>query len=187
MAGRKALSFSGEREIFRGRNFSVIQVSVRRGKLQSTWEFVKSGSEKSVGVIPIDEKGNIVLVREFCYPVGKKETTIPKGGFEGKTPIEAVNKELSEEANLTAGKITFLGSFPSSPGYTRHHMDVYLAENLRKRTGRQDPFEILEVVRMPLKRAISLAIAGKIREPITVASLFLARDFLEKRAPRTRA
>lgn len=186
MAGRKGLSFSGEREIFKGKNFSVVQVSVRRGKMQSTWEFVKSGSEKSVGIVPLDKKGNVFLVKEFCYPVGKKETTIPKGGFEGNTPVEAVNKELSEEANLVSGKITFLGSFPSSPGYTRHHMDVYLAENLRKRRGKQDPFEILEVVRIPLGRAISLAIAGKIREPITVASLFLARESLEKRNSKTR-
>ena len=61
-----------------------------------TREVVEAGS--TVVILPIDSERNVLLVRQFRYPIGMTLLEAPAGRVEiGETSIEAAQRELREE------------------------------------------------------------------------------------------
>src|ERR1700688_643041 len=57
----------------------------------------------ATGVVPIDEKGNVVLVGQYRFPLGAYSWEIPEGGGRREIPVlESVQRELREECGLVA-------------------------------------------------------------------------------------
>jgi 8-oxo-dGTP pyrophosphatase MutT (NUDIX family) len=65
-----------------------------------------------IAVVALDEQGNVLLVRQFRYAVGKSLLEIPAGGIDpGEEPVDAVRRELQEEIGYLPRKIDKLGGF----------------------------------------------------------------------------
>ena len=80
---------------------------------------------------------------------------------------------------MAAGKLTELGKFFLAPGYSTELMTVFLATELYLDPLDPDADEFLQVEKVPLAEALSLAEAGQMPDAKTLASLMMARSHLD--------
>ncbi|MCL4474415.1 MAG: NUDIX hydrolase [Actinobacteria bacterium] len=108
-------------------------------------------------IVPVDSDGAVRLVRQYRDAVGKELLELPAGKLKpGEDPAECARRELREELGLTAGKLTHLTSFYSSPGFCDEILHVFLAEDLAEETEEGDHEEFIEPGQRPLEPLASL-------------------------------
>src|SRR5574341_2267217 len=92
-----------------------------------------------------DDRGRILLVRQFRLPAQQSLWELPAGRLDrGETPLRAAKRELIEETGYQAHRWTRLVSFYPSPGYCSERMTIYLAEDLTPGTARPEADESIE-------------------------------------------
>ena len=112
-------------------------------RMPGNWEAVLKAS--AVCVLAIRD-GQVLGVEQPRPVIGQSTWELPAGLIdEGETPLEAVTRELAEEAQL-AGDMSLITAFYSSPGFTDEHTTLYLASNLRPASGVPDASEDITVV-----------------------------------------
>jgi len=135
---------------------------------------------EAVAIIPFIDSENIVLVRQFRYPVGKVLYEIPAGKLD--SPDEDIKKaaerELQEEIGYYAEKLLYLVSYYSAPGYSSEKLHIFRAENLRESTLDPDEDEFIEKDIVPLKRAYDMIASGEIEDSKTLIALLYIKCFL---------
>lgn len=94
----------------------------------------------SAVVMPVDERGRILLVRQYRLPARRYLWELPAGRLDdGETPLRAARRELAEETGYRAKKWQRLAEFYPSPGFLAEKMTIYLATGLA--SGEQAPME----------------------------------------------
>lgn len=84
-----------------------------------------------VGVIPVTEKGEIILVRQWRPVVNSFTLELPSGHVEaGETPEEAAAKELLEETGYVPSRITALGRVSPCTGRLGNQMWCFFAHDV---------------------------------------------------------
>jgi ADP-ribose pyrophosphatase len=135
----------------------------------------------SVVVIPVDEHGNILLVRQYRHATGGDLLELPAGTLdEDEDPDVCAAREIREETGMAAGSLKKLGEFYLAPGYSDEFMIVYLATELSDSPLDADDDEFLSLEAVPISEAIRMAERGQIPDAKSLAALFLARSVLEK-------
>jgi ADP-ribose pyrophosphatase len=88
-------------------------------------------SNDSVTVLPVNEKGEILLIRAFSYPGNKWHWELPGGGSNGGDDfVKASKRELLEETGISAEKWQQIGLTRPLDGIATERMAVLIAENL---------------------------------------------------------
>jgi ADP-ribose pyrophosphatase len=129
----------------------------------------------AVVIVPIDEKGNIHLVRQFRYPYGRAIVEVPAGKLEfGEEHFPAAQRELSEEIGAQASEWTELGVMLPTPGFCDEVQHVYLARGLTFGETHPDEDEFLEQVTLPMEEAVAMAVDGRLEDSKTVAAILRA-------------
>ncbi len=109
----------------------------------------------SVVIIPMDEDGNLLFVRQYRHAAGLDLLELPAGTLnEGESPEECARREIREETGMAAGKMEHLGGFYLAPGYSTEYMNVYLGTDLKEDPLDPDADEILSVETLPLNQAL---------------------------------
>jgi ADP-ribose diphosphatase len=135
----------------------------------------------SVVIIPMDENGNVLLVRQYRHATGGDLLELPAGTLEeDEDPEVCAAREIREETGMAAGKLTKLGEFYLAPGYSTEFMVVFLATDLSSSPLEADDDEFLSVESVPIREAIRMAERGEIPDAKSLAALFLAKSSLEK-------
>jgi ADP-ribose pyrophosphatase len=125
-----------------------------------------------VVVIPIDSNGDIYLVKQYRYSVGKELTELPAGGVEdGESAEDAVRRELAEEIGLVPTKIIYLTDFYLVPGYSTENMKLYIAKGLRPPETKlvAEDTEGIEVLKVSPKLLLRMIIHCEINDGKTIA------------------
>lgn len=137
-------------------------------------------SPGAVMIVPVDEGGRAVLVRQHRYLLGEDSLEFPAGGLKkGVDPLDQAKAELREEAGVEAASWTEIGRFASWNGATNEICRVYLARDLSRADGTPDKTEEFEIVRVPWKELLRLAETNELYDGMTLASVALARRLLE--------
>lgn len=125
-----------------------------------------------VAVVPLDNDGNVHLVRQFRCPYGRAVTEIPAGKLEpGEEPFAAIQRELEEEIGAVAAQWDSLGEAYPSPGYTDEVLHLYLARGLTFGETHLDEDEFLEHSLLPLDQAVEQAANGQFQDAKTAVAL----------------
>ena len=162
------------RIVFEGKilNLRVDTVQMPDGRL-ATREIAEHS--QSVCAVPIDDQGNVLMVRQFRKPCEAELLEVPAGGMEdNEDSAAAVLRELQEEIGFTAGCLRLLSSFWLAPGWCTEYMHAYLATDLIPASRNPDDDENISVVRVPLDQVLSLIESGEIQDVKSIASLLLA-------------
>lgn len=160
--------------VYQGRivNLRVDTVRLPGGRL--TTREIAEHSE-SVCMVPIDEQGNVLMVRQFRKPVEGELLEVPAGGMEpGEDPQAAALRELQEEIGFTAGTLRQLAAFWVTPGWSTEYMYVYLATGLRPASLSPDYDENITVERVPMGQVPEMIQKGQIKDGKSIAALLLA-------------
>ena len=116
---------------FEGRLFDVRVDTVRLASGRRTTREIVLVHGHSVSVVPVDEDGNVYLVRQYRKPLELVLLEVVAGGIdEGETAEEAAHRELREEAGLRAERLELLSFFWMSPGFCTEGMHAYLATGI---------------------------------------------------------
>jgi ADP-ribose pyrophosphatase len=114
---------------------------------------------EAVVVLPLDEYQNVWFVRQYRHAAGRDLLELPAGILPaGESPVDGARRELREETGMTAGRLDHLLSFWLAPGYSTEYMHVFQATRLSPAPLAQDEDEVLTVEKVPLARALALAL-----------------------------
>jgi ADP-ribose pyrophosphatase len=169
---------SGE-SVFSGKLIHVErwQVSLPNGKT-ALREVVKHPG--AAAVVPVDDRGNITLVRQYRVAIGRFTWEIPAGKLDhaGEDPFECARRELEEETGLRAEHWRLLTRVDTTPGFCTERIALYLATGLSQHAPHTDPDEFLRITCIPLHEAAELVMNGDIRDAKTALGILMARNVL---------
>ena len=164
--------------IYQGRAFTVRQDDLLLPDGQSTQLDIVD-HPGAVVLVPVDEDGNLWLVRQYRHAAGEEMLELPAGTLEPGEDIESCAfRELREETGMSAGRIRKIGEFYMAPGYSTEFLHIFLATDLKPDPLPRDEDEFIVVERLTTGQAFILATQGQFRDAKTLAALLLAQPYL---------
>ena len=127
-------------------------------------------------VVPLDEDGNLIMVRQHRIAVGRLTLEIPAGKLDSaeEDPLVCAKRELSEETGFTAAHWEKLTCLETTPGFCNERIHLYLATGLSRGETHPDEDEFVAMVRLPLKEAVDRVMRGEIRDGKTAMGIMMA-------------
>lgn len=159
------------RNIYRGR---VLTLNVETVELPNgaTAELEIVRHPGAAAVVPMKPDGSVILIRQFRHAAGGFIYEIPAGKLNpGEDPRACAARELEEEIGLRAGSLELLTSIFTAPGFTDEVIHVFLGTGLAPGRQQLDRDEVLEVVEMPLDKAVALVRDRTITDAKTIVGL----------------
>ncbi len=129
-------------------------------------------------VVPVFENGDVLMIQQFRYPIGKVIYELPAGKLDpDEDPELCARRELEEETGYKAEQLDKLTAFYTTPGFCTEKLYIYLATGLRELTSGQqleEGEESIKVEKIPLRKALDMAASEEIVDGKTIVGLFLA-------------
>ncbi len=117
-----------------------------------------------VHVVALDNEGHIILVQQYRHAYGAASLELPGGVMDAaeRDPVETAARELAEETGYTAEQLRLIASLSPNPGTHTNKAHVVLALGVRL-TGppAPEPDEEIAIIRVPVSRALHLALTGE--------------------------
>lgn len=133
----------------------------------------------NVTMVALDDQGQVLLVRDFIYPVQAWAWSLPSGAVAaGEEPRAAAARELAEEGGVAAAEWQDLGTYWLSPGISPQTSFLFLARGLQTVPAHPEPTEVLTRRWLPLAAALRAARAGTIRHAVAALALLRAQELL---------
>jgi ADP-ribose pyrophosphatase len=165
---------------FKGR---VITVNVEHVDLpngqQAALEIVRHPGGASI--VALDEQQRVCMLHQYRHAGGGWVWELPAGKLEpGEAPLLTAQRELVEEAGVSATRWQSLGSILPSPGVLAETIHLYLAQGLTPADIAHEQHEVIEVHWLPLQLAWQRAVTGQYRDGKTVIGLLRAHALLHR-------
>jgi 8-oxo-dGTP pyrophosphatase MutT (NUDIX family) len=131
----------------------------------------------ALGVLPIDEQGQTILIGQERFCFGRYSWELPEGGGDPEIPVlEGAQRELSEEAGLKAANwLPLLEDVHMSNSVTDERAYAFLAWDLSPDASfAKDSSEELSIRRVSFAEAIRMGVSGEITDAFTLVMLFKA-------------
>jgi ADP-ribose pyrophosphatase len=162
---------------------SFLQVQKDTVKLPNdhltTREYIKHPG--AVVILPLLDNGNILLERQYRYPLNQVFIELPAGKIDpGEDSLVCAKRELREETGYTANEWQFLCTIHNAIAYSDEHLDIYLAKGLVVGEAQLDQGEFLEVFDAPLDDVLSWIKAGNITDVKTMIGVFWLDKIIQK-------
>jgi 8-oxo-dGTP pyrophosphatase MutT (NUDIX family) len=125
--------------------------------------------------VAIDADNRVCMLRQFRHAAGGYIHELPAGKLEADEPPEiTVQRELTEEAAVIAGRWESLGAYFSSPGVFTEVIHVYLATELSPAKSAPETGEVFQVEWWPLEQAVEKALNGELTDGKTIIGILRA-------------
>jgi ADP-ribose pyrophosphatase len=167
-----------EKHIYKGNIINVdnLTVTLPDGR-QATRDIVRHPGASVI--VPLNEKGEVYMVRQFRKPIDTVTLEIPAGKLDpGEDPLECAKRELKEETGLDAKEIRHLVSIHSTPGFSNEVLHLYSATGLSEGESCTDEDEFISTERYPVAELIEMILNGRITDAKTIIGVLLADKIL---------
>lgn len=140
----------------------------------------------AVCIVPVTDDGEVILVRQFRYPLGKMVLEIPAGKLNSKDedPSSAVLRELEEETGYSCRELNFIGDIHTTVGFCDEVIHMYSAHGLTKGISHPDDDEFIDTVKLPLEEAVEMILNGQLTDAKTQAAILKVYIGLKRREQR---
>jgi ADP-ribose pyrophosphatase len=163
---------------YKGKVFAVYTDTViEPGGHRNTRDVIRHNG--SVVILAVDEDANpadpeVILERQYRHAAGQFLFELPAGRVEpGEATLAAAKRELIEETGYRAKKWKLLTKYFASPGFLGEWMQIYLARDIREGDAHPELDEQIEVLRVPLSKAMQMIADNKIHDGKTLIGLSL--------------
>jgi ADP-ribose pyrophosphatase len=161
-------------EVFSGKiiNLRVDKVRLPDGRTSSREIVSHPGA---VGIVAINEKKEVLMVKQYRKSVDEILIEIPAGKLEMNEDIlECAQRELMEETGFYAKNMKYLAGFYTSPGFSNEIIHLFLAQDLVEQKLPVDEDENIKLELMGLNEAMTNALKGHFKDAKTFAGLLLS-------------
>ena len=130
-------------------------------------------------MVAITEVKKMILIRQYRHAVNGFIWEIPAGTLDpGESPLDCAQRELVEEAGVSADVWHKLGEIIPVPGYSDERIHIFLAENLTKAEQKLDSDEVLEVHPFDFAEVLEMIRSGQIIDAKSISGIFMAKSHL---------
>ncbi|MFD2531108.1 NUDIX domain-containing protein [Gracilimonas halophila] len=171
------------KEVFKGKLLHVFydEVELPDGTVSSR-EWIKHPG--ACAVVPVFENGDIMMIRQFRYPMAQIFWEVPAGKIDAGEPQDkTAMRELEEEAGVATGDFGYVGHFYPGIGYSDEVIHIYTAWNLDSVPQKVDDDEFVTKERIPFKEAVNMVHTGEINDGKTVICLLRAWEWWKESGP----
>ncbi|MGE5335137.1 MAG: NUDIX domain-containing protein, partial [Nitrososphaerota archaeon] len=132
-----------------------------------------------VAIVPVMASGEMLILRQYRYPVRDWCWEIPMGGIEdGEDPEATVSRELLEEGGGRATSVRYITIFYTANGAVQQRCTVYLAEGVVRDETDHEPTELIHVTALPVAEVLRMAQAGEITDGLSALAILLCAPYL---------
>jgi ADP-ribose pyrophosphatase len=137
----------------------------------------------SAVMMPVDERGRVLLVRQYRLPARQYMWELPAGRVDkGETVLKAAKRELREETGYKAKRWTKLASFYVSPGFLAEKMTIFLAQDLTEGEAANMEDENIDIEWFQGRKLDEMIAAGKIQDAKTMLGFLTWKRYASRTA-----
>ncbi|MEO1023733.1 MAG: NUDIX hydrolase [Bacteroidota bacterium] len=166
-------------EVFKGKLLHVYYDEARLPDgAMSTREWIRHPG--ACAVVPLYANGDILLIRQYRYPVKQIFWEVPAGKIDpGEVPDETALRELKEEAGAVTSSYEYVGHFYPAIGYSDEVIHIYAGWDLTELEQETDHDEFVIKERLPFKEAIEMVHNGQINDGKTIICLLRVWEWVQ--------
>jgi ADP-ribose pyrophosphatase len=133
--------------------------------------------KNACAILPVDDEGNILFVRQYRHSFGEMILEIPAGKIEdGEEPLNCALRELAEETGFVAGKMTFLCEVYTAVAYSAQRVFLFEAQDLTAGEQNPDEDEFITLERYQPEEAVKMIAEGKIKDAKTITAILMYQN-----------
>jgi ADP-ribose pyrophosphatase len=130
-------------------------------------------------VIPLLDNGDVVLEKQFRYPIGREMVEFPAGKLDpNEDPLVCALRELREETGYSAAQWAYAGCMHLAIAYSTEVIHIYFVRGLQLGERALDDEEFLDVFTAPAQQLIAWCVDGTVTDAKTVTCALHLQQFL---------
>jgi len=140
------------------------------------WDFI--GHQGAAAVLPVDEQGRIIMVRQYRNALDRYTLEIPAGGLQSpdEPTRDAAARELSEETGYVSEHLELLISIRTTVAFCNEKIDIYVADQLVSGKQHLDEDEYVQVRAYTVEELTNMIYSGEIQDSKTVSAILAYKD-----------
>lgn len=163
--------------VYEGRVWNIRRDEVAYGGETIVREYMDHTG--AVAILALDDEDRVLLIKQYRHPVRVRDWEIPAGLLDiaEEHPLLAAQRELAEEADLTAARWDVLGEFYTTPGGSDEAIRIYLARDLAAAPevfARSAEEADIEVRWVPLDEVVDAVLDRRLQNPSLVVGALAA-------------
>jgi ADP-ribose pyrophosphatase len=142
----------------------------------------------AVVVIPMLDNGDVILERQYRYPLARVFIEFPAGKLDhtngiAEDPLACGQRELREETGYTATDWAYAGHMHIAIGYTNEVIHIYFAKGLTRGERKLDDEEFLDVFSAKPSALMAWCAEGSVTDAKTLSCALWLQNYLSGQWP----
>ena len=137
---------------------------------QAEWDYIKH--KGAAAIVPVDQDGKILMVRQYRNAIERYTLEIPAGGKNIDEDMETCAiRELEEETGYRAGKVEHLIDLYTTVAFCDEKIGIYYTTELIPSKQNLDEDEFVSIERYSLDELVEMIFKGQIEDAKTIAAI----------------
>ena len=144
-------------------------IEIEGGKI-TTFDFINHKGASAM--IPVDQDGNILMVRQYRNAVDQYTLEIPAGGLNpGEDNRTCAIRECEEETGYKAGEVFHLLDLYTTVAFSNEKISIYYTSEITPSSQNLDEDEFVTLERHSVEELTKMILNGEIVDAKTIAGI----------------
>lgn len=140
------------------------------GNKQTTFDFIHHNGASAM--VPVDQDGKILMVRQYRNAVDSYTLEIPAGGRNpGEDNLTCAIRECEEETGYKAGEVHHLIDVYTTVAFSNEKICIYYTTGITPTKQNLDEDEFVTIEHHSLEDLVNMILKGEILDAKTVAAI----------------